>query len=85
MPQDGDFPFRWKRRQFPVRLSFSMTINKGQGQSLGKVGVYLSRDVFPHGQLYVPLSRVGRSNGLRVSLGMTNDGPKTNTANIVYK
>ena len=29
-----DMPFEFKRLQFPVRLAFSMTINKAQGQSL---------------------------------------------------
>ena len=29
-----DMPFKFKRLQFHVRLAFSMTINKAQGQSL---------------------------------------------------
>ncbi|XP_024990627.1 uncharacterized protein LOC112524914 [Cynara cardunculus var. scolymus] len=29
--EDNMFPFKLKRKQFPVRLSFSMTINKAQG------------------------------------------------------
>ncbi|KAI9091201.1 hypothetical protein K1719_028265 [Acacia pycnantha] len=56
-PSDSSLPFRMKRRQFPITLSFAMTINKSQGQSLQNVGLYLSL-VFTHGQLYVALSRV---------------------------
>ena len=30
-----------RRRQFPLKLAFAMTINKGQVQTLNQVGVYL--------------------------------------------
>ncbi|KEH36616.1 PIF1-like helicase [Medicago truncatula] len=40
-PSDNRIPFKFKRRQFPISVSFSMTINKSQGQSLEHVGVYL--------------------------------------------
>ena len=33
-PKDGEFSFEWSRRQFPIRVSFAMTINKSQGQTL---------------------------------------------------
>jgi ATP-dependent DNA helicase PIF1 len=42
-------PFKFKRKQFPIRLSFAMTINKAQG--------HLPEPVFSHGQLYMALSR----------------------------
>ncbi|KAK6023902.1 hypothetical protein OSTOST_10298 [Ostertagia ostertagi] len=60
-------PFRLRRRQFPVRIAFAMTINKAQGQSFDKVGVYLPQDVFSHGQLYVALSRARTPSGIRVN------------------
>ncbi|XGW13313.1 hypothetical protein V3C99_000002 [Haemonchus contortus] len=60
-------PFRLRRRQFPVRVAFAMTINKAQGQSFNKVGVYLPQDVFSHGQLYVALSRARTPSGIRIN------------------
>ena len=34
-------PFTLTRRQFPIKASYAMTINKSQGQTLTKVGIYL--------------------------------------------
>ena len=66
-PSDDDmFPFRFKRKQFPVRLSFAMTINKAQGQTIPIVGVYLPEPVFSHGQLYVALSRATAKANIKI-------------------
>ena len=78
--RDSEFPFMLTRKQFPLRPCFSMTINKSQGQSLEKVGVYLKQPVFSHGQLYVAFSRVTSEEGLSVCVG--NDTGIT--SNIVY-
>ena len=45
-PSSRQHPFTLKRRQFPVRLSFAMTINKAEGQSVKFVGIHLISSVF---------------------------------------
>ena len=83
-PKEREFPFEWTRRQFPVRVSFSMTINKSQGQTLQNVGVWLYDNCFSHGQLYVAISRVGSPNRIKLAIRKTDDLPDGATANIVY-
>ena len=39
-----------KKRQFPVRLCFAMTISKAQGQSIDNLGIYFPQPAFSHGQ-----------------------------------
>ena len=76
---DGsDFPFVLRRRQFPVRLAFAMSINKSQGQSLKVVGLDLRVPVFTHGQLYVALSRATSGNRIRALLPPDSKGETTN-------
>jgi ATP-dependent DNA helicase PIF1 len=59
-------PFVLSRKQFPVTLSFAITINKSQRQTIPNVGIYLPRHVFSHGQLYVALSRGIFQNSTKV-------------------
>jgi ATP-dependent exoDNAse (exonuclease V) alpha subunit len=38
---DPKWPFVLQHRQFPLRVCYAITINKSQGQTLRKVGIYL--------------------------------------------
>ncbi|MCH90007.1 ATP-dependent DNA helicase PIF1 [Trifolium medium] len=84
-PSDKRLPFRFQRRQFPLSVSFAMTINKSQGQSLKHVGVYLPQPVFSHGQLYVALSRVTSPEGLKILITNEQDEKTDLAQNVVYK
>ncbi len=82
--------FQLKRKQFPIRIAYAITINKSQGQTLRNVGLYLPSACFGHGQLYVALSRVGDPNMIKVLVLKTKCQAKledgnTYTRNVVYK
>ena len=81
-PQDTQIPFEFNRRQFPINLCFTMTINKSQGQSVANVGLNLQASVFTHGQLYVAISRVTSSQNIKAIWEENN--PNSVTKNIVY-
>jgi hypothetical protein len=84
-PSDKRIPFKFRRKQFPLMVSFAMTINKSQGQSLRYIGVYLSQPVFSHGQLYVALSRVTSRKGLKILITDDKGEDSNTTENVVYK
>ncbi|KAE8740516.1 hypothetical protein FOCC_FOCC013961 [Frankliniella occidentalis] len=51
-------PGKLRRRQFPLKPCYAMTVNKSQGQTLIREGLYLRTPLWSHGQLCVALSRV---------------------------
>ena len=90
-PSDEKSPVRFVRKQFPVRVAFAMTINKAQGQTLKKVGLYLPEPVFTHGQFYVAVGRVGSPEDLSIFVvdgkdqGSFDGHEGVYTRNVVYK
>ncbi len=87
-PSDTNLPFDFTRRQFPVKIAWGITINKGQGQTYDVVGIFLPQPVFSHGQAYVAASRSGDPNKIAFLIehdSLAEDEVKgEHTANVVY-
>ncbi|KAL6141081.1 hypothetical protein ACLB2K_059372 [Fragaria x ananassa] len=84
---DSGLHFQMIRKQLPVKLSFALTINKSQGQTIPNVGIYLPNHVFSHGQLYVALSRGVSKATTRVLVkkGSLDSEEEVFTTNVVCK
>ena len=82
-PSEDQNAFKFTRKQFPVWLCFSMTINKSQGQSVKHVGLDLRSPVFTHGQFYVAVSRVTSVGNIKAIL--VEEEKERRTKNVVYK
>ena len=54
------------RTQFPLCVSFAVTIHKVQGLTLKEAAVYIGPEVFNAGMAYVALSRVTSLKGLTI-------------------
>uniref|UniRef100_A0AC34FIM2 ATP-dependent DNA helicase n=1 Tax=Panagrolaimus sp. ES5 TaxID=591445 RepID=A0AC34FIM2_9BILA len=74
---------RFTRTQFPVKLSFAISINKAQGQTLNRVGLLFchGKECFSHGQLYTAMSRVRTKASLKILPALPL---KLTTKNIVF-
>ena len=85
-PTDSDLPFKLKRVQFPVLPAFAFTINKSQGQTFDRVGIYLPDPVFSNGQLYVAFSRATSKEGVKVDwIGGPKQGRLLQNSNFILK
>ena len=62
----SDYPFNFRRHQFPIKLCFSMTIKKSQGQSFKVMGLDLTNECFAYGQLYVGCSRARKEKNVYI-------------------
>lgn len=56
--------------QLPLRLSWAVTIHKGQGKTFDRVRIDLGRGAFAPGQTYVALSRCRSLEGIALSAPM---------------
>ena len=81
-PTEDQVAFKFTRRQFPIRVSFAMTFDKSQGQSVKYVGLDLKTPVFSHGQFYIGVSRVTSVFNIKVIWDKKIREAKTK--NIVY-
>ena len=71
------------RKQFPIKIAYALTIDKAQGQSLERVGVYLISECFAHGQLYTAISCAKYPNAISFYIPPSQE--KYKTKNIVWK
>lgn len=84
-PTDEKFPIKMQRTQFPLAVSFAMTINKNEGQPLSKIGIYQPRQVLSRGPMYVAVSKGKTRDGLKVLVTNKDGKPNEGTSGLVFK
>uniref|UniRef100_A0A0L8FM30 ATP-dependent DNA helicase n=1 Tax=Octopus bimaculoides TaxID=37653 RepID=A0A0L8FM30_OCTBM len=77
IPRIPVIPSNWL--QFPIPLSFAMSINRTQSQTLKFAGLQLDEPCFSNGQLYVGASHVGAKANISAYAAQNK------TKNTVYK
>ena len=51
IPTDTNFPFKITRESILIISAYAMTINRSQGQSFNRVGIFLPSPIFAQGQI----------------------------------
>ena len=70
--------------QFPLKLCYSVTAHKSQGQTLSKVAICIGEKAFAHGSFYVALSRVRKIDDiLFFAEKFPDNGPSLHSNNLI--
>lgn len=72
-------PGTLRRIQLPIKVAFSITINRSQGHTYkGRVVIYLCRPPFSHEMCYVAISRGTRRNLIKIYVQDTSEQGRRN-------
>lgn len=70
--------------QFPLKICYSVTAHKAQGQTLEKVAIAIDEPAFAHGAFYVAISRVKKfENALFFGKEFPPNGPQLHTNEFI--
>lgn len=70
--------------QFPLQLSYAMTIHKSQGKTFDRITVDIGTGAFAHGQVYVALSRCRTLEGIILNNPISNNDIIVNPRVVEY-
>jgi ATP-dependent DNA helicase PIF1 len=68
-----DYEVMGSFKQFPFRLSWAVTVHKGQGKTFQKVIIDFTHAAFAAGQMYVALSRCTTLEGMKLRVPIKMD------------
>lgn len=67
-PSDPTIVFKLRKRQFPTKIAFAITINKAEGQTFKRAGVYVRWPDCYRDPLYVSFSRSSSFDNIAVAV-----------------